>query len=75
MADTNAVVYSLGFVETWIETAESLTNENRTVNNTDIALAHLRIVEDALHEYRHTIETMRALLRDLKTRVDLGAQL
>jgi sulfur relay (sulfurtransferase) DsrC/TusE family protein len=75
MADNNAVVYSLGFVESWIEKAADNIAKDLTVSNTEAALGHLKIVEEAFHEYRRTVDTMRAVLQDLKRRVDTGAQL
>lgn len=65
--DNNAVVYSLDFIEDWLEKSIE--------NNVETALQHLKIIEDAFHENRRSLETLRTLLKNLKTQVDTGAQL
>lgn len=70
MADDNAIVWSIGFMEGFINSSEKLGAEN-----SDAARTHLKIIEDAFHEYRRTVTLQRQLLALIKTKVDTAAAL
>jgi len=70
MADDNAISWSIGFLEGYINSAEKLGAEH-----TEGARTHLKIIEDAFHEYRRTVALQRQLLGIIKAKVDTAASL
>lgn len=66
MADDQAVSYAIGFLEGWIPKAAIIANSNTG----EEALNYLKIIEDAIKEYRRTISTFRKVAQRLKTDMD-----
>lgn len=69
MADDKAVMFSIGFLEQWVAQAGELAN----AINTDAALLHLKIVEDAFTEYRRNIGAFRKIVAKVKELVDAAS--
>lgn len=73
--DNNAVVWSLGFVESWIEKASDLANKDLTVANAQAALEHLSIIEAAFHEMRRKNDSFRNMIQNLKAGIEAASLL
>ncbi len=65
--DDASVVFSLGYVESWIEKA---VQAQPLLENGDTALGHLKILEDALVELRRNRNTVKAIIQNVKGQID-----
>lgn len=62
MADDNAVAWSIGFLEGWISKAAEMAQ----ASNAQAALDHLKIIEDALNEYRRRCAALQDVMTQAK---------
>jgi hypothetical protein len=70
MADDNAVVFAVGFLEGYIDGAE-----NKGVPNATAARQYLSLIEAAYHEYRRKIDVLQKLITDAKGKLDAATSL
>lgn len=71
MADDNAVMYSFGQLEGWIEKAA----EMASASNVQATLTHLSIIEEAFKEYRLKCIALQKLAGEAKAKLDVAANL
>jgi hypothetical protein len=70
MADDNAVVFAIGYLEGYINTCES-----RGIPNSDAASINLKTIEDAFNQYRQLVNVFRRMTLELKGKVDVASTL
>ena len=71
MADDNAVMYSFGQLEGWIEKVAQMAG----ASNVAATLTHLSIVEAAFKEYRLKCIALQKLAVEAKAKLDVAVNL